>query len=124
MPVIGLDDFDKKGTFVSSGIFYILFGDPKLFSNFVAGALCLALFEGAYITEIVRAGIQSIQKGQWEAARAVGLSRLNVLRDIIFPQAIRKILPPLARPVHNPDQRLSNCFSDLHSRTHLPCNRG
>ena len=96
MPVIGLDDLDKNGTFVSSGIFYILFGDPKLFSNFVAGALCLALFEGAYITEIVRAGIQSIQKGQWEAARAVGLSRLNVLRDIIFPQAIRKILPPLA----------------------------
>ena len=84
MPVIGLDDLDKNGTFVSSGIFYILFGDPKLFSNFVAGALCLALFEGAYITEIVRAGIQSIQKGQWEAARAVGLSRLNVLRDIIF----------------------------------------
>ena len=96
MPVIGLDDLDKNGAFVSSGIFYILFGDPKLFSNFVAGALCLALFEGAYITEIVRAGIQSIQKGQWEAARAVGLSPLNVLRDIIFPQAIRKILPPLA----------------------------
>ena len=44
----------------------------------------------------MRAGIQSIAKGQWEAARAVGLSPLNVLRDIIFPQAIRKILPPLA----------------------------
>ena len=90
MPVIGLDDFDKTGPFVSSNIFYILFGDPKLFSNFVAGALCLALFEGAYITEIVRAGIQSIPKGQWEAARAIGLSPLNVLREIIFPQAIRK----------------------------------
>ncbi len=54
------------------------------------------MFEGAYITEIVRAGIQSIPKGQWEAARAIGLSPINVLRDIIFPQAVRKILPPLA----------------------------
>jgi len=96
MPLIGLDDIDKNGAFISSNVFYIMFGDPKLFSNFVAGALCLALFEGAYITEIVRAGIQSITKGQWEAARAIGLSPLNVLRDIIFPQAVRKILPPLA----------------------------
>ena len=96
MPLIGLDDIDKNGAFISSHVFYIMFGDPKLFSNFVAGALCLALFEGAYITEIVRAGIQSITKGQWEAARAIGLSPLDVLRDIIFPQAVRKILPPLA----------------------------
>lgn len=96
MPLIGLDDIDKNGAFVSSGIFFTLFGDPRLFSNFVAGALCLALFEGAYITEIVRAGIQSIPKGQWEAARAVGLSPLDVLLNIIFPQAVRKILPPLA----------------------------
>ena len=96
MPLIGIDDIDKNGAFVSSSLFYVMFGDPRLFSNFVAGAMCLALFEGAYITEIVRAGIQSITKGQWEAARAVGLSPLNVLRDIIFPQAIRKILPPLA----------------------------
>ena len=96
MPLIGIDDIDKNGAFVSSSLFYVMFGDPRLFSNFVAGALCLALFEGAYITEIVRAGIQSITKGQWEAARAVGLSTLNVLRDIVFPQAIRKILPPLA----------------------------
>ena len=96
MPLVGIDDIDRNGAFVSSSLFYTMFGDPRLFSNFVAGALCLALFEGAYITEIVRAGIQSITKGQWEAARAVGLSPLNVLRDIIFPQAIRKILPPLA----------------------------
>ena len=58
--------------------------------------LCLALFEAAYITEIVRAGIQSIHKGQWEAACAIGLSPFNVLRDVIMPQALRKILPPLA----------------------------
>jgi polar amino acid transport system permease protein len=45
---------------------------------------------------MVRAGIQSVDKGQWEASRAIGLSPFNVLRDIIMPQAIRKILPPLA----------------------------
>ena len=44
----------------------------------------------------MRAGIQSIGKDQWEAARAIGLSRFNVLRDVILPQAGRKILPPLA----------------------------
>ncbi|MFP6733585.1 MAG: amino acid ABC transporter permease, partial [Rhodospirillales bacterium] len=58
--------------------------------------IVLAMFEGAYITEIVRAGVQSIHKGQWEAARAVGLSRFNVSRDVILPQALRNILPPLA----------------------------
>ena len=73
-----------------------MFGDPGLFSNFLAGMICLALFEGAYITEIVRAGIQSTPTGQWEAARAIGLSHFNVLRDIVIPQAVRKILPPLA----------------------------
>lgn len=95
-PAIGIDSIDTQGDFAQSGTFYILFGDPALFSNFLAGMICLALFEGAYITEIVRAGIQSTPAGQWEAARAVGLSHFNVLRDIVIPQAVRKILPPLA----------------------------
>jgi len=95
-PVMGIDDINTEGAFASSGIFHFMFGDPSLMSNFLAGMICLSLFEGAYITEIVRAGIQSTAKGQWEAARAIGLSHFNVLRDIIIPQAIRKILPPLA----------------------------
>lgn len=95
-PVIGIEDIDKEGALVNNSVFQFFFGNPSLLSNFFAGMLCLALFEAAYITEIVRAGIQSIDKGQWEAARAIGLSRFNVLRDIIMPQAIRKILPPLA----------------------------
>ena len=65
-----------------------MFGDPGLLSNFLAGMICLALFEGAYITEIVRAGIQSTPTGQWEAARATGLSHFNVLRDIIASRAV------------------------------------
>ena len=95
-PAIGIDSIDTRGDFAQSGLFYFMFGDPRLFSNFLAGMICLALFEGAYITEIVRAGIQSTPHGQWEAGRAIGLSHFNVLRDIIIPQAVRKILPPLA----------------------------
>ncbi len=95
-PAMGLDNINPDGAFASSTAFYVMFGNPSLLSNFLAGMVCLALFEAAYITEIVRAGIQSIERGQWEAARAIGLSPVNVLRDIILPQAVRKILPPLA----------------------------
>jgi len=58
--------------------------------------VALALYEGAYITEIVRAGIQSVDKGQWEAALSVGLSPFKRMRLVIFPQALTRILPPLA----------------------------
>ena len=95
-PALGFDNINPDSPLVDNAIFRIMFGDPALLSNFLAGMVCLAMFEGAYITEIVRAGIQSIPKGQWEASRAIGLSPFNVLRDIILPQALRKILPPLA----------------------------
>ena len=95
-PAMGLDDVNPDHGLVDNSIFHIMFGRPELLANFLAGVLCLALFEGAYITEIVRAGIQSVPKGQWEGARAIGLSPFNVLRDVILPQALRKILPPLA----------------------------
>lgn len=95
-PALGVDDINPNHPAVNNPVFRFLFGDPQLLSNFLSGVLCLALFEGAYITEIVRAGIQSIAKGQWEAARAIGLSPFNVLRDVIMPQALRRILPPLA----------------------------
>lgn len=95
-PALGLDSIDRDSPWVDNAFFRFAFGEPALFTNFLSGLICLALFEAAFITEIVRAGIQSIDKGQWEAGRAIGLSRINLLRDIIFPQAIRKILPPLA----------------------------
>ena len=95
-PAIGLDRVDTDSPWLDNPAFRVLFGEPALFTNFLSGLICLALFEGAYITEIVRAGIQSVPKGQWEAGRAIGLSRWHLLADVIFPQAIRKILPPLA----------------------------
>ncbi len=95
-PLIGLSSLRYDSPYMDNDLFRFMFGNPRLFENFIAGMICLAVFEGAYITEIVRAGIQSIGKGQWEAGRAIGLSHFNILRDIILPQAIRKILPPLA----------------------------
>lgn len=63
--------------------------------------ITLGLFQGAYIAEIVRAGIQSIDDGQWEASRAIGLNRWQQMRCVILPQAIRKMLPPLANEFIN-----------------------
>ena len=60
------------------------------------GVASLACFAGAYVTEIVRAGIQSIHRGQMEAARSLGMGYGQAMRYIIMPQALRRILPPLA----------------------------
>ena len=63
-------------------------------AGFAAGLLALALSEGAYMAEIVRAGISSIDPGQTEAAQALGMSRLLTLRRIVLPQSMRVIIPP------------------------------
>lgn len=64
-------------------------------SGFVAALAALVLFEGAYMSEIVRAGIVSIHRGQWEAAQSLGLTRCQVWRYVILPQAGRRMLPAL-----------------------------
>lgn len=64
-------------------------------SRFSSAVLALSLFEGAYASEIFRAGILSIHKGQWEAAQVLGLSTYHTYRYIILPQALRRVLPPL-----------------------------
>ncbi|MBW1889467.1 MAG: ABC transporter permease subunit [Deltaproteobacteria bacterium] len=65
-------------------------------SAFWYGVASLSCFAGAYVTEIVRAGIQSIHRGQTEAARSLGMTYAQSMRYIILPQALRSILPPLA----------------------------
>ncbi len=60
------------------------------------GVASLAFFVGAYVAEIVRAGIQSIHRGQMEAARSLGMTYANAMQHVILPQALRRILPPLA----------------------------
>lgn len=75
-------------------IYFVL--SPVLdISRFTSAVLALSLFEGAYASEIFRAGIVSIQRGQWEAAYSLGLTTFHNYRYIILPQAIRRVLPPL-----------------------------
>ncbi len=70
-------------------------GGTSLTTNFSALLVGLVLYTASFIAEIVRAGIQSVSRGQLDAARSVGLSNLQALRLVIFPQALRVILPPL-----------------------------
>jgi polar amino acid transport system permease protein len=65
-----------------------------LVTSFIAGALGLSLNEGAYMAEIVRAGIISVDEGQTEAAQSLGMSKAQTLRRIVLPQAMRIIIPP------------------------------
>ncbi|MDE3720958.1 amino acid ABC transporter permease [Nocardiopsis sp. N85] len=65
-----------------------------LLSGYVAGLMALSLSEGAYMAEIIRAGLQSVDKGQTEAGQALGMSRARVLRRITLPQAMRVVIPP------------------------------
>ncbi len=78
-------------------IFFLYFVLAPIFglSRFLAAVLALSLFEGAYVSEIFRAGIVSIHRGQWEAAYSLGLNGYHQYRYIVLPQAIRRILPPL-----------------------------
>lgn len=77
-------------------IFYFCVAAAINFDNApIIGMVTLAFFSGAYITEMVRAGIESIDPGQWEAALATGLSYRQTLIRIILPQAIRRIIPPV-----------------------------
>lgn len=74
---------------------YFVLGPVLGIERFFSAVLALSLFEGAYASEIFRAGIVSIHKGQWEAAYSLGLGSYDTYRHIILPQAIRRILPPL-----------------------------
>jgi len=71
-------------------------GERGLDDKLLIGILLLSIFEGAYLGEILRGGVESIPKTQWESARAVGFSRVQIYRYVIFPQALRRVLPAMA----------------------------
>jgi polar amino acid transport system permease protein len=75
-------------------IYFVIAPVFKL-SAFTSAVLGLSLFEGAYISEIIRSGIVSIHKGQWEASSSLGLSTFQTYVHVILPQALRRVLPPL-----------------------------
>jgi polar amino acid transport system permease protein len=73
-----------------------ILGPARQVPAFLSAVLTLALFEGAYIAEIVRAGIESVERGQWESSAALGFSRAGQLRHVVLPQALARMLPALA----------------------------
>jgi polar amino acid transport system permease protein len=60
----------------------------------VAAVLVLSLYTGAFYAEIIRGGVNSIERGQWDAARAIGMRRNQVMRHVILPQAVKRMIPP------------------------------
>lgn len=88
-----------RGTPLLVQIFIIYYGIPPIIGQpvapYIAGIIALSLNSGAYVAEIVRSGIQSIEKGQTEAALSLGLSPVATMRYIILPQAFKRIIPPL-----------------------------
>jgi polar amino acid transport system permease protein len=93
---LGIDSFLSFRSQGFQSAVALFLAPPSMFSAFVSALITLAIFEGAYITEIVRAGIESIEKGTWEAAYTLGLSRWQQMRYVILPLATQRILPPLA----------------------------
>ncbi len=79
-------------------LFWIHFGLPLLTgistTAFASGFLALALQSSAYLADIARAGIQAVPRGQWEAARALGLPAVSLWGEIVLPQALRVMIPP------------------------------
>ena len=94
-----------RGTPMLLQIFFVFFGIPQIYhavlganmspDPLVAGTIALGVNSGAYVAEIVRAGIQSIHQGKVEVGRSLGLSYWLIMRLIILPQAIKRIIPPL-----------------------------
>ncbi len=80
----------------NSGLWEFFFGDMTRFPALISGVIVLALFESAFVGEIVRAGIESIGRGQREASKSLGLNWLDELRFVVLPQATTRALPPLA----------------------------
>lgn len=88
-----------RGTPLLLQLMFVYFGLPMLFQinidNFTAAVIAFVLNYAAYFAEIFRAGIQSIDKGQFEAAKALGLSGVQTMWKIIIPQTVSRILPPV-----------------------------
>jgi len=101
MLLIGAEEFIRSQSEKTLAIIAIFFAEQSLFVQFISGVVTVAFFEGAYITEIIRAGIESIERGQNEAAHALGLSWADKMRFVIMPQAIKRVLPPLANEFIN-----------------------
>lgn len=96
MPTLTFGDMVGRWSPTAQFWVSVFFGTPRLMDNFMLGLICLSVFSGAYVTEIVRAGIQSVPRAQIEAGKSLGLSPGDVTRFVVLPQAFRNVLPPMA----------------------------
>jgi polar amino acid transport system permease protein len=101
MPLLGIEEFIRSRSESTTAIIAFFFAERSLFVQFISGIVTVAFFEGAYITEVIRSGIDSIERGQKEAAYSLGLSWLDEMRFVVMPQALRRVLPPLANEFIN-----------------------
>jgi polar amino acid transport system permease protein len=95
LPGAGLEEIIRRQPPEMQSLLAALLAPPGRLTAFASGVVTVSIIEGAYITEMVRAGIQSVERGQREAAAALGFTRWQCMRCIILPQAIERILPPL-----------------------------
>ncbi len=96
LDALGLDIWLRSQSDTLRGMVAFLGADSGQINAFVSAAIALAIYEGAYISEIVRGGINSIPAGQWEAAWSIGLSRSKTFRLVVLPQAFRRAAFPMA----------------------------
>lgn len=93
---LGVNRFVADADETTLSIVGAVFSEPARLSEFLSATMTLAVYEGAYMTEIIRAGVQSVDKGQWEAAYALGLTKTDQYRFVVLPQALKTISPALA----------------------------
>lgn len=96
MSLLRVDEFIYTLSDTTKEVLSWFFGPMNRFPQFLSALITLSLFEAAYIAEIVRAGVESVEKGQWEAAASTGMTRRQTMMSIILPQAIQRMLPALA----------------------------
>lgn len=102
-------------------VYYVIFANATLptfklfgfirFERFLPGVVALSMNSGAYLSEIIRAGIQSIDVGQTEASRSLGLTGVQTMKNIILPQAIKNILPAIANEFVTIIKESSICYT-------------
>ena len=96
IPTLALDALSEAASPFAREVLSTLLAPPGQLPAFLSAVVTLAAFESAYVAEILRSGIESIARPQWDAANALGLTRSQALRHVILPQAVRRVLPPLA----------------------------
>lgn len=95
LPVAPLEDMVRQASPAARQFIAAVFAAPGQMDRMIAAILALGFYQSAFVCEIVRGGMESVPKGQWDAAKALGFGPLATIRLVILPQAARSMLPPL-----------------------------